>query len=218
MSRQASQSEQWPSLPFEEWKDTYATLHMWTQVVGKIRLIETPWINHSWGVTLYVTARGLTTSIIPHPTIAFQIDFDFVDHQLLIQTSAGATRTVALEPRTVAGFYEEVLNKLGELGLNLTLNTTPSEVVNAIPFEKDLEHASYDAGQANRFWQALVQAHRVFTQFRGRFIGKCSPVHFFWGSFDLAVTRFSGRPAPEHPGGVPHLPNWVAREAYSHEV
>jgi Family of unknown function (DUF5996) len=211
-------ADQWPSLPFQEWKDTYATLHMWTQIVGKIRLIQTPWINHSWHVTLYVTSRGLTTSPITHGTRTFQIDFDFVDHRLLIQTSDGTVRTMVLGPRSVADFYEELFARLAELGLDVKIHTTPNEVISPIPFEKDQEHASYDANYTNRFWRALVQADRVFKQFRARFIGKCSPVHFFWGSFDLAVTRFSGRPAPEHPGGVPHLPDWVVREAYSHEV
>lgn len=217
-SKNASQSEQWPSLAFEAWKDTYATLHMWTQIVGKIRLVQTPWVNHSWHVTLYVTARGLTTSPIPHGARTFQIDFDFIDHQLLIQTSDGAIKAIALQPRSVADFYEELFANLAELGLDIKIHTTPNEVADAIPFERDHNHASYDAEYANRFWRALVQIDRVFKEFRAGFIGKCSPVHFFWGSFDLAVTRFSGRPAPEHPGGVPNLPDWIAREAYSHEV
>lgn len=208
----------WPSLPFQEWKDTYATLHMWTQIVGKIRLVQTPWINHSWHTTLYVTSRGLTTSPIPYETRTFQIDFDFIDHKLLIRTSDGGVKTMALAPRSVADFYEELFAKLAELSLDVKIHTTPNEVVNAIPFEIDHEHATYESDYANRFWRALVQVDRVFKQFRARFIGKCSPVHFFWGSFDLAVTRFSGRRAPEHSGGVPHLPDWVAREAYSHEV
>lgn len=211
-------ASQWPALPFQEWKDTYATLHMWTQMVGKIRLVQTPWINHSWHTTLYVTSRGLTTSPIPYETRTFQIDFDFIDHKLLIQASDGGVKTMSLAPRSVADFYQELLTKLAELNLNVKIHITPNEVVNAIPFEQDHEHAAYAPDYANRFWRALVQADRVFKRFRARFIGKCSPVHFFWGSFDLAVTRFSGRRAPEHPGGVPHLPDWVAREAYSHEV
>jgi hypothetical protein len=211
-------SDVWPSLPYDEWKETCATLHMWTQIVGKIRLEQTPWINHSWHVTLYVTPRGLTTSAMAYGTRTFQIDFDFVDHRLLVAASDGASRTLALEPRTVASFYEELFAKLGELGLNVAINTTPNEVADPIPFERDDVHAAYDAEYANRFWRALVQADRVFTRFRARYIGKCSPPHFFWGSFDLAVTRFSGRPAPVHPGGIPHLPDWVTREAYSHEV
>jgi hypothetical protein len=191
---------------------------MWTQIVGKIRLVQSPWVNHSWHTTLYVNSRGLTTSPIPYESRTFQIDFDFIDHQLLIETSDGAVSTVQLEPRSVADLYQELFARLAELGFHLTIRTMPNEVATAIPFDKDNEHASYDAEYANRLWRALVQIDRVFKQFRARFIGKCSPVHFFWGSFDLAVTRFSGRRAPEHPGGVPNLPDWVAREAYSHEV
>lgn len=211
-------NNQWPSLSFQEWKDTCTTLHMWTQIVGKIRLVQTPWVNHSWHTTLYLTSRGLTTSPIPYGTRTFQIDFDFIDHRLLIPTSDGEVKTMSLAPRSVADFYEELFAQLAELNLKVEIHTTPNEVTTPIPFEKDYEHASYDAEYANRFWRALVQADRVFKHFRARFIGKCSPVHFFWGSFDLAVTRFSGRRAPEHPGGVPHLPDWVTREAYSHEV
>jgi hypothetical protein len=214
----ANSAETWPSLPLDAWKDTYATLHMWSQVVGKIRMTQMPWINHSWHVTLYVTARGLTTSPIPCGTKVFQIDFDFIDHQLLIQTYEGARRTVELRPRSVADFYQDVIGTLKQLGLEVHIHTLPNEVPDPIPFERDDRHASYDAGYANRFWRTLLQADRVFKTFRARYIGKCSPVHFFWGSFDLAVTRFSGRPAPQHPGGVPHLPDAVAREAYSHEV
>jgi Family of unknown function (DUF5996) len=210
--------DRWPSLPFQQWQETYATLHMWTQIVGKIRLVQTPWINHSWHTTLYVTARGLTTSPVPYETRTFQIDFDFIDHKLLIQTSDGGVQAMSLRPRSVADFYQELFAKLAELNINVRINTTPNEVVDAIPFEQDQEHAAYESEYAHRFWRALVQVQRVFNQFRARFIGKCSPVHFFWGSFDLAVTRFSGRRAPQHPGGVPHLPDWVAREAYSHEV
>ncbi|HEY9695828.1 MAG TPA: DUF5996 family protein [Trichocoleus sp.] len=208
----------WPTLPFREWKDTYETLHMWTQIVGKIRLVQTSWTNHSWHTPLYVTSRGLTTSPIPYETRSFQIDFDFIDHKLLIQTSSGEVKEISLASRPVAEFYQELFAKLAELRLNVKIHTTPNEVVNAIPFEQDYEHRTYEPDQANRFWQTLAQSDRVFKQFRSRFIGKCSPVHFFWGSFDLAVTRFSGRRAPEHPGGVPHLPDWVVREAYSHEV
>ena len=208
----------WPSLPFPEWKDTYATLHMWTQIVGKIRLVKTPWVNHSWHATLYVTSRGLTTSPIPNGTTTFQIDFDFIDHNLLIQTSDGGVKTMALAPRSVADFYEELFALLSELNLKIKIHNVPNEVPTAIPFDKDNEHASYDPEYANRFWRALVQADRVFKKFRARFIGKCSPVHLFWGGLDLAVTRFSGRRAPQHPGGIPHLPDWITREAYSHEV
>jgi hypothetical protein len=208
----------WPSLPFAEWSDTYATLHLWTQIVGKLRLVQTPWLNHSWHATFYVTSRGLTTSPIPFGTRTFQVDFDFLDHQLLIQTSDGDVRSIALRPRSVADFYHEVMAALRGVGLAVTIRTTPNEVADAIPFERDHEHVSYDAEYANRVWRVLAQSDRVLKAFRSRFIGKSSPVHFFWGSFDLAVTRFSGRPAPPHPGGVPNLPDWVAREAYSHEV
>lgn len=208
----------WPELPFEAWKDTCATLHMWTQIVGKIRLARTPWLNHSWHVPLYVTARGMTTSPIPCDTRVFEIDFDFIDHFLRIRTSDAMSRSFALQPRSVADFYRILFSNLSDLGIDIKIHTKPNEVVDAIPFEQDHRHASYDADYANRFWRILVQADRVFKQFRAGFIGKSSPVHFFWGSFDLAVTRFSGRPAPPHPGGVPNCPDWVVREAYSHEV
>ena len=209
----------WPALPFSEWRDTAATLHMWTQIVGKIRLALTPWLNHSWHVTLYVTARGVTTSPIAHPNgITFEIAFDFIDHRLIIRGSDGWERTIALRPMAVADFYREVMSALEEMQLPVKISAAPNEVQDAIPFAVDRQHNSYDAEYANRFWRALLETDRVFKQFRARFIGKCSPVHFFWGSFDLAVTRFSGRTAPPHPGGVPHLPNEVAREAYSHEV
>jgi hypothetical protein len=211
-------AELWPSLPFDAWKETCATLQMWTQIVGKIRLTQTPWVNHSWHVTLYVTARGLTTSPIPHGARTFQIDFDFIDHQLRIETSDGATRQIALEPKPVAVFYREVMVALTELDVPVKISRLPNEVDPAIRFDRDEEHKFYDAEYANRFWRVLVQSDRIFKDFRARFIGKCSPVHFFWGSFDLAVTRFSGRRAPPHPGGIPHLPDAVTREAYSHEV
>jgi hypothetical protein len=208
----------WPSLPFAEWKDTYATLHMWTQIVGKLRLARTPWINHSWHVTLYVTARGLTTSPIPYGTRAFEVEFDFLEHVLVIRTSAHTSRTIALVPRSVAAFYDAVMTALRELDLDVRIHARPNEVDPAIPFAEDHEHASYNADYAQRFWRVLLQSDRVMKRFRAGFIGKCSPVHFFWGSCDLAVTRFSGRPAPPHPGGVPNFPDRVAREAYSHEV
>ncbi len=208
----------WPSLPLNEWKDTAATLHMWTQIIGKIRLSQTPWINHSWHVTLYVTSRGLTTSPIPYGLKTFQIDFDFIDHKLVIETSDGNVRLLDLRPRTVADFYSQVMSSLKSLGIDVAIHTTPNEIPDPIPFEEDHKNASYDADHANRFWRVLVQTDRIFKEFRAHFIGKCSPVHFFWGSFDLAVTRFSGRTAPPHPGGVPHMPDVVAREAYSHEV
>jgi hypothetical protein len=208
----------WPPLPFAEWKETAATLHMWTQIIGKVRLKQTPWTNHSWHVTLYVTSRGLSTSPIPHELYTFEISFDFIDHELRIVKSDGAARVLNLRPQSVAKFYDEVMNALAALALPVTINTTPNEIQDAIPFERDEEHRSYDREYANRFWRVLVQADRVFKDFRSRFCGKCSPVHFFWGSFDLAVTRFSGRPAPPHPGGVPHLPDAITREAYSQEV
>ncbi len=212
------ESHAWPALPFAEWKDTAATLHMWTQIVGKIRLTRSPWTNHSWHVTLYVTSRGLTTSPIPHGSHTFEIQFDFIDHQLVIDKSDGARRTIQLRPQSVAEFYRTVMKTLDDLRLSVTINTMPNEIENPIPFDQDEEHRSYDREYANRFWRVLLQSDRVFKEFRSRFCGKCSPVHFFWGSFDLAVTRFSGRPAPPHPGGVPHLSDEITREAYSQEV
>src|SRR5438477_11695479 len=208
----------WPALPFAEWKDTTMTLHMWTKIVGKIRLTLSPWTNHSWHVTLYVTSRGLTTSPIPHGTRTFEILFDFIDHQLRILTSDGKSQIIELKPRSVAEFYRIVMKTLEELNLPVTIHMMPNEIENPILFDQDEEHRSYDREYANRFWRVLVQSDRVFKEFRSRFCGKCSPVHFFWGSFDLAVTRFSGRPAPAHPGGVPHLPDEITREAYSQEV
>ena len=206
-------AEIWPSLPLDEWKDTYATLHMWTQIVGKIRLAQSPKINHWWQVPLYVSARGLTTSPIPYQTRTFQIDFDFIDHQLLINTSDGISKTIALEPRSVADFYGELMATLRSLEIEIKISARPDEVPDPIPFAEDHTHAAYDPEYANRFWRILVQADRIFEEFRSRFIGKCSPVHFFWGSFDLAVTRFSGRRAPEREGA-----DAITREAYSHEV
>ena len=214
----ASHTETWPSLPLEAWSDTYATLHLWTQIVGKIRLVQSPWLNHSWHVTLYVTARGLTTSPIPYGTRTFQIDFDFIAHQLTIQSSDGGTGGFPLQPQSVAAFYARLMEEMDRLLLHVSMRVKPSEVADPLPFDQDETHRAYDSEYATRFWQILVQADRVFKQFRARFIGKCSPVHFFWGAPDLAVTRFSGRPAPVHPGGIPGLPDWVTREAYSHEV
>ena len=210
--------QRWPELPYAAWKDTRDTLHLWTQVVGKIRLTLTPWLNHSWHVALYVTARGLTTSPIPWRGGDFQIDFDFIDHVLWVRLSDGQFRQVVLKPMSVAEFYEDVMIALRELGAEVPITTMPCEIADCIPFEQDTLHAAYDAGYANRFWRVLLAAQKVFAHFRTGFLGKTSPVHFFWGSFDLAVTRFSGRSAPRHPGGVVHLPNSVAREAYSHEV
>jgi Family of unknown function (DUF5996) len=214
----ASHLTQWPSLPLEAWRETYATLHLWTQIVGKIRLAQSPWVNHSWHVTLYVTARGLTTSPIPYGSRAFQIDFDFLDHQLTLQSSDGSSARLVLEPQSVARFYTRLMEQMRKLDLQVSIHKKPNEVSEAIRFDDDEKPRGYDGEYANRFWRVLVQADRVFKDFRARFIGKCSPVHFFWGAPDLAVTRFSGRRAPEHPGGVPNLPDWVAREAYSHEV
>jgi hypothetical protein len=207
----------WPELPVAGWRETYATLHLWSQIVGKIRLTRTPWLNHSWHVALYVTARGLTTSPIPDGTRTFQIDFDFIDHVLRISVSDGATRQFALAGQSVASFHAAVMAKLEELGIHLAIDEMPSELPDPIPFPEDEKHASYDPDAVRRFFQILVNVDRVFKQFRTGFLGKASPVHFFWGSFDLAVTRFSGRRAPRHPGGVPNLPDEVACEAYSHE-
>ena len=208
----------WPSLPLDAWSDTYATLHLWTQIVGKIRLAQTPWTNHSWHVTLSVTARGLTTGSIPYGTRAFQIDFDFIAHQLNIQCDNGRVAGFPLEPQSVAVFYRRLRAEMKKLGLEVKIYPKPNEVSDAIPFDQDEAHASYDPDYASRFWRVLLQSDRIFKIFRARFVGKCSPVHFFWGAPDLAVTRFSGRLAPAHPGGVPNLPDRVAREAYSHEV
>ncbi|MGL4305944.1 MAG: DUF5996 family protein [Mycobacteriaceae bacterium] len=208
----------WPSLPPAAWQDTYTTVHLWTQIIGKIRLALAPKLNHWWQSTLYVTPRGLTTASIPYKTRNFQISFDFLDHQLQIDTSDGITKRIALAPRSVADFYQTVLTTLSNIGIEVRIWTMPQEVSEPIPFEWDDRHAAYDPEYAQRFWRILVQVDRVMTLFRSQFIGKSSPVHFFWGSFDLAVTRFSGRRAPEHPGGVPNMADWVTREAYSHEV
>ena len=216
--KKAFSAQRWPELPYAAWKDTRDTLHLWTQVVGKVRLALTPWLNHSWHVALYVTARGLTTSPIPIGDAAFQIDFDFIDHVLWVRTSGGKSRKVMLSPMPVAEFYAALMATLGELGISVHISTMPNEIADAIPFDQDYTHAAYDRDYANRFWRVLLRTHDVLLHFRTAFLGKVSPVHFFWGSFDLAVTRFSGRLAPRHPGGVPHLPDTVAREAYSHEV
>jgi hypothetical protein len=208
----------WPALPLLAWQDTRDTLHMWTQIVGKIRLALEPVVNHWWEVPLYVSGSGLTTLVMPSPGGGLEIAFDFQEHLLRLTTVAGALRVVRLEPRSVADFYREVLARLGELGVEVRIMARPVEVAVAIPFAEDEEHASYDAEFATRFWRSLVTAHRVLTEFRSSFIGKVSPVHFFWGGFDLAVTRFSGRQAPLHPGGVPNCPPWVMQQAYSHEV
>jgi hypothetical protein len=208
----------WPSLRVDDWAPTRDTLHMWMQIVGKVRLTYAPMVNHWWQVTFYLTPRGLTTSTIPHATESFDIDFDFIDHKLLIRASTGATRTVALEPKSVAEFYSETMRALDELGFPTRIQPHPNEVDPALPFAEDQVHASYDPAAANLFWLQLLQANRVLGQFRSRFIGKVSPVHFFWGAMDLACTRFSGRGAPRHPGGAPNVGDWVMVEGYSREL
>jgi len=210
--------EAWPSLPLEAWSETCSALHMWTQIVGKVRLAGSPWVNHSWHVPLYVTARGLTTSPVPYGSRMFQIDFDFVSHRLVVHSTDGRQSGFALEPGSVAAFYARLVQALGTLDIEVSINKRPNEVADPTPFDQDEDPRAYDPDYANRFWRVLVQADRILKEFRARFIGKCSPVHFFWGAPDLAVTRFSGRRAPEHPGGIPNLPDWVTREAYSHEV
>ena len=217
-SSAAATQEAWPSLDYAAWKDTYATLHMWLQMIGKLKLAYSPWINHSWHVPFYVTARGVTTSLIASDPVSFQVDVDFTDHRLIISTASARTTVLPLTAQSVADFYAQVKEALENLGIDAQINSMPCEVADCIPFEKDQVHKSYDPEYANRFWRVLVQSARVMNAFRARYIGKSSPVHFFWGSFDLAVTRFSGREAPPHPGGVPHLADWVVREAYSHEV
>ena len=207
----------WPALPLPEWKDTYETLHRWMQIVGKIRLTLSPPMNHWWNTTLYVTPSGLTTSSMTYKGQYLQIDFDFTEHILLIRTTKGSPKTIVLQPRSVADFYHEVMRNLESLGMPITIWTTPVEVQDRTPFEKDEKHAAYDPEYAQRVWRIMAEANRVLTEFRGRFIGKVSPVHFFWGAFDLAVTRFSGRRAPPHPG-APNMARFVAVEAYSHEV
>jgi hypothetical protein len=207
-----------PELPIAAWRETYETLHLWTQIVGKIRLARSPWLNHSWHVALYVTARGLTTSPIPDGPRTFQIDFDLIDHALRTSISDGSRREFALAGHSVASFYRAVMEVLAEFGIIIAIDEMPNELPEPIRFSQDTRHASYDPDAVRRFLQILTSADRVFKQFRTGFLGKASPVHFFWGSFDLAVTRFSGRRAPRHPGGVPHLSDEVACEAYSHEV
>jgi hypothetical protein len=206
-------SNTWPALPLEEWKDTCATLHMWTQIVGKIRLAQTPLVNHWWNVPLYVSARGLTTTAMPYGDIFFEMEFDFLDHKLDVTCSHGQSASVALEPKSVATFYQQTMDALRQLGVEVHIWRMPVEIPTPIPFDEDHEHKSYDREYVGRFWQVLRSSEQVMQEFRSRFIGKCSPVHFFWGSFDLAVTRFSGRPAPPRPDADP-----ITREAYSHEV
>jgi hypothetical protein len=213
MNTQIISSDPWPELPLEAWKDTYATLHMWTQIVGKVRLALSPRVNQWWGVTLYVTPLGLTTSPIPYKDGIFEIQFDFTHHRLLIRTSHDSERVMALVPRSVADFYKEFMQCLASLDIHVKIWKMPCEVPNPVAFDQDTQHASYDPEYANRFWRILVNVDEIFKEFRSRFIGKNSPVHFFWGSFDLAVTRFSGRRAPAREGA-----DAVTQEAYSHEV
>jgi len=209
----------WPELSLEQWQETCRTLHLWSQIVGKIRLSQMPWLNHSWHVPLYVNARGLTTSLIPYDTRAFEIEFDLHDHLLEIVTSDGERRSFELEPMSVAEFYRSIMRTLGELDVNARIWPMPVEIPGPIqPFPENEAQGAYDREAVGRFWRTLLQVHRVLTEFRARFVGKVSPVHFFWGAFDLAVTRFSGRPAPRHPGGAPNCADWVMEEAYSHEV
>lgn len=214
----SSTQETWPALPYETWQDTCATLHLWTQIVGKLRLALMPWINHQWQVPLYLTARGLTTSPLPCGGQCFDVEFDFIHHRLIIRVSDGGERSLPLTDQSVAAFHDAVFASLAALGIQTRIRETPNEIPDAIPFWQDRTHHAYDPEHARRFWQVLLQVDRVFKQFRSGFLGKASPVHFFWGSFDLAVTRFSGRRAPPHPGGVPALPDPITREAYSHEL
>ncbi|OBJ50830.1 DUF5996 family protein [Mycobacterium sp. 1423905.2] len=214
----AQDGNTWPRLRVDDWTPTRETLHMWMQIVGKLRLVHSPLINHWWQVTFYVTPRGLTTSTIPYASEAFDIEFDFVEHQLLIRSSTGAVRAVALRPQSVAEFYAQTMRTLDELGFPTRIQPHPNEVDPAVPFDQDDQHASYDGAAANLFWRQLLQANRVMGQFRSRFVGKVSPVHFFWGAMDLACTRFSGRRAPRHPGGAPNCGDWVMVEGYSHEL
>ena len=215
---EGTRSAAWPRLRVADWADTRDTLHMWTQIVGKVRMTHTPTANHWWHVTLYLSARGLTTSAIPHGDRTFDMEFDFLDHQLHLRASDGRRRQVALAARPVAHFYTEIMHALADLDISTRIYATPNEVDPAIPFAEDDRHATYDPTAAQLFWKQLQLANRVFMAFRSRFIGKVSPVHFFWGGMDLACTRFSGRPAPLHPGGAPNCPTWVMREGYSHEL
>ncbi|MCY1144287.1 DUF5996 family protein [Actinoplanes sp. Pm04-4] len=213
-----AKTQPWPRLRVADWTDTRDTLHMWTQIVGKVRMAYAPPVNHWWHVTLYPTARGLTTSAVPHGTGVFDIEFDFLDHRLRLRTSDGGSREVALEPKSVATFYGETFEALAALGLEPRIRPVPNEVERAVPFAEDHEHKSYDGAAAQLFWRQLLQAERVLGRFRSEFVGKASPVHFFWGAMDLAYTRFSGAVAPQHPGGAPNCPPWVMHEGYSHEL
>jgi hypothetical protein len=208
----------WPELELREWSATRDTFHLWLQIIGKVRLVQTPWLNHSWHATLYPTSRGLTTSLIPHGNREFQIDLDLMDHRLAVIASDGRTGGFALEPQSVSTFYRRLMDELSRLDLPVRIVARPNEVADAIPFDEDESHRDYDPDAVNRFWRMVLQAQRVMLDFRARFIGKNSPIHLFWGGMDLAVTRFSGRAAPLHPGGIPNLPDHVTQEAYSHEV
>ena len=212
-----AKTERWPRLSLDEWSDTQTTLHRWTQIVGKTRLALAPMQNHWWQVVLYVTSRGLTTSPIPASDQTFEVGFDFIDHVLMIRTSEGETGIVPLVPRSVADFYADYMSVLRSLGVDVRIRPVPSEMPDTTPFPDDRMHESYDADAVQRWWQVLVHADRALKEFRGKFMGKCSPSHFWWGGFDISCTRFSGRPAPQHPGGIPNIPDWVTREAYSHE-
>ncbi|MDZ7781095.1 MAG: DUF5996 family protein [Gemmatimonadota bacterium] len=219
MSVDAPNPDSWPTLPpLEEWQETLTAVHLWTQIVGKVRLELSPWINHSWGSTLYVTSRGLTTSPIPYRGESFAIDFDFVDHALRISTSWGRKWSMGLGPMSVSDFYRELMGGLTDLRIEVSILARPVEVEVSVPFAEDRARRPYDAADVHAFWRALVQVDRVFKRFRAGFVGKSSPAHFFWGAFDLAVTRFSGRPAPKHPGGAPNVADWVMEEAYSDEL
>jgi hypothetical protein len=208
----------WPKLIFSEYNDTIATVHLWTQIIGKIRLKKMPWLNHSWHVTLYVSARGLTTGTIPYNDGVFQIEMDFIDHEVIIASGDGSKERIGLYAHSVASFYEELFSKLNSMGIEVSIHAKPNEIDPAIPFKQDRIHQSYNPDQMHLVWQALAHTEIVFTRFRSEFIGKASPVHLFWGSFDLAVTRFSGRPAPKYTGAIPNIPKRVMEEAYSHEV
>jgi hypothetical protein len=210
-------TEEWPAFAQDGWADTCATLHMMTQVVGKVRLARAPMVNHWWQVTLYVTARGLTTSAMPYDNRTLQIDFDFIDHTVVIAVSDGSSHTIALRTRPLAHFYRDVMEALEAVGTPVRIIPRPAEVENGVPFADDFVHSAYEPQHAERAWHVLRQVDRALSEFRSRFLGKCSPVHFFWGGFDLCVTRFSGRRAPAHPGGIPGMADWVTREAYSHE-
>lgn len=217
-SRTTSRAYAWPALPLDAWQPTYETLHRWMQVVGKIRMACGPWVNHSWGATLYPTISGVTTSVIFYGNRAFQIDFDFLEHQLVVSTTDDRSAVLALESQSVARFYKRLMQAMIALDLRVEIHKKPNELADATAFDEDETPRAYDPEYAMRFWRVLLHSQRVMEKFRAEFIGKCSPVHLFWGALDLAVTRFSGRTAPRHPGGIPNLPDWVVREAYSHEV